>query len=391
MGVLGGLLLLVLVGRPGAAQSGIQLNDQALNLVVQLMASGPDGGEPEIGAGILITATNRIVIVTAAHVVRGAEGGGTVRAVFRFARKDTVGLVIDRFDPELDLAVLSVERQAVRYTGFAFDRQGDPGRLAPGDALYAVGCPDGACWEAGVTPDRFISVRPRELVFESFFLSPGNSGGPLFNRLGEIVAMVTEKADPLGHAIPIATVAARLRSYGYHPGLRRRAIPREGYSTRFGLTGLAPTAGQLYQDGRLPSGRVSLALRGTRTLGWHVAAMRLAPENLLVSGGMAGVDLRLQAGRLALTPFAEVGFARIEGRMDIGGITVQGANGPTYLPIWRQLKDDVIGTGAGATVEVQLLPHVALEGLAAYWSFTPPAGADPLPDIFAGAGLRFGF
>ncbi len=186
-------------------------------------------------------------------------------------------------------------------------------------------------------------------------------------------------------------VTQRLKASGLSVAAQGPRHPRAGYQTRVSLTALTPTSGSVYESGRFPSGRAALLLRGQQKIGWHLVLLRLAPSNLAVSAGMAGFDLRLQAGPVAFTPFAEVGFGRVEGRFDAGGFFVSGAGGPVYQPLWQKESNDVIGYGAGAALELALFPHVAIEATGGHWNFKVPARLSTLPDVYLGTGLRFGF
>jgi len=42
------------------------------------------------------------------------------------------------------------------------------------------------------------------------------------------------------------------------------------------------------------------------------------------------------------------------------------------------------------SVLVGLVSHVTLEALAAHWTFNLPANRQPMPNLFLGAGLRWG-
>jgi trypsin-like peptidase len=389
MRAVAGLVLVTVAAFPLAGQRMSRMPVEAANLVVQVLASG--GDDEEVGAGIVVAASNRIVIATAAHVVRTAQQGGTVRVVFQFARNDTVEAKIEQLDRELDLAVLSLARAGRTPIQFAFDRGGDPGALEIGALVVPLGCPERRCWEPPVSGDRVISASSRRVRFESFFVSPGSSGGALFNQQWEVVGLVTEKNTQDGIAVGMSEVADRLRKWGYAVQLGPTRIPRAGYRTRLSLVGLAPTSGDLTQSGRWPSGRLALLLRGQERIGWHLTAIRLAPQDLKVTGGMVGTSVALRAGRLGIAPFGEVGVARVNGRFNAGSYFIQGANGPVAVPIWQTVTNDVIGVGGGVDMEFLIAPHVAVTGMVGHWSFRTDSQLRSIPNVFAGAGLKLAF
>ena len=374
---------------PLAAQRLSPMPLAAKNLVVQVVATG--GDEEEVGAGVVVLAADRIVIATAAHVVRTAQQGAKVRVVFQFARNDTVDAKVEQVDRDLDLAVLGVARAGSTAQVFAFDRAGDPQALETGSLVVPVGCPERVCWEAPVSGDRVISASSRRVRFESFFVSPGSSGGALFNQQWEVVGIVTEKNSQDGVAVGIAEVRDRLKKWNYTIALRPPSIPRAGYATSLSLTGLAATTGGFTQSGRWPSGRLALFFRGQQRIGWHVTALRLAPEDLAVTGGLVGASVMIHAGRFGFAPFGEAGVARVKGRFQTGTYTIQSSSGPVQVPVWQTVTNDVIGVGFGADMEILVAPHIALTGVAGHWNFRTDSQLRSIPTAFAGAGLKYAF
>ena len=382
-------ILVTATAGPVAAQRPSPMPPQAKNLVVQVLATG--GDEEEVGAGIVVATSDRIIIATAAHVVRTAQQGAKIGVVFQFARNDTVTAKVEQVDRELDLAVLSVARAGAATPAFAFDRAGDPQALEAGSYVVPVGCPERVCWEPPVSGDRVISASSRRVRFESFFVSPGSSGGALFNQQWEIVGLVTEKNSQDGVAVGIAEVTDRLHKWNYTIQLKPTSIPRAGYRTSLSLVGLAPSTGAMTQTGRWPSGRMALFFRGQQRIGWHLTALRLAPEELQVTGGMVGASIALRYGRFVLAPFGEVGAARVKGRFKAGSYFVQSGADSAEVPVWQTLTNDVIGFGVGADVEVLVAPHIALAGVAGHWDFRTDSQLRTIPSAFAGAGFKYAF
>ena len=227
--------------------------------------------------------------------------------------------------------------------------------------------------------------------FESFFVSPGSSGGALFNREWEVVGVVTEKNSQDGIAVGMEEVTDRLRKWSIPVQLSPTSIPRAGYHTRFSLVGLAPSTGALTQSGRLPSGRFALLLRGQERIGWHLSALRLAPEDLQVTGGMVGASVAVRSGRFAIAPFVEAGVARVKGRFQAGSYYVQSGTDSVQVPVWQTLTNDVIGVGVGADLQFLIAPHIALTGVLGHWDFRTEAQLRSIPNAFAGLGLTYAF
>jgi serine protease Do len=158
------------------------------------------------GTGVVISADGHIV--TANHVVAGADEIEIVLADGRTARAEVVGL-----DPGTDIAVLRTGA-----SGLVPARFGDSERLETGEWVVAIGAPFGL--EQTVTAG-IVSAKGRSDVglatFENYLqtdaaINPGNSGGPLANLDGEIIginAAISSRGggnDGIGFAVPSAVV-----------------------------------------------------------------------------------------------------------------------------------------------------------------------------------------
>jgi S1-C subfamily serine protease len=156
-------------------------------------------------------------ILTALHVVHEAS---TIEV--GFADGTTATAIIAGADPENDIAVLQVSRPPEVIVPAVL---GSPNAMAVGDEAYAVGNPLGLAgsMSAGVISgfDRSFTVDETEQRLEGLIqfdaaVNPGNSGGPLLNRAGQVVGIVTALANPnetnsfsgIGFAVPIRTAAA---------------------------------------------------------------------------------------------------------------------------------------------------------------------------------------
>jgi S1-C subfamily serine protease len=172
---------------------------------------GAEGGTVEtgLGSGVVVNADGSVL--TALHVVDGAD-----RIRVEFADGTRAAARVTAIRPEHDIAVLAVDRlpEVVVPAVLA-------GPPPVGDAVFAVGNPLGlhASLTAGVVSavDRTITA-PRGpalggLIQFDAAVNPGNSGGPLLNRAGQVVGIVTALANPanqdffvgVGFAVPIAT------------------------------------------------------------------------------------------------------------------------------------------------------------------------------------------
>ena len=141
-------------------------------------------------------------------------------------------------NPDMALrAILHRFRNMIEAEGLTAATVGDSSALAVGEQVVAVGNPLGQL--GGTVTDGIVSalnrsvsiqnsgaVNTMSLVQMSASVSPGNSGGGLFNMAGELIGIVNAKssdseAEGLGFAIPVndaVEVAQELLENGYVTG-----------------------------------------------------------------------------------------------------------------------------------------------------------------------------
>ena len=100
------------------------------------------------------------------------------------------------YDKELDLAVIKIEGD-----NFVAAEFGDSDELAEGDPVYAIGNPMGTL--SGTVTAGIVSALSRQIMVENVSMellqfdaavSPGNSGGGLFDIDGNLIAIVNAKS-----------------------------------------------------------------------------------------------------------------------------------------------------------------------------------------------------
>ena len=158
------------------------------------------------GSGIIISQDG--YILTCAHVVSGA----TSVKVQLNGSDETYDATIVGADSTSDIAVLKIEA-----TGLTPAVIGDSDKLAVGETTVAVGNPLGTL--SNTVTQGIVSALNRQVTVEDndmtliqtdTSISPGNSGGGLFNANGELIGVVNAKssyseAEGIGFAIPINT------------------------------------------------------------------------------------------------------------------------------------------------------------------------------------------
>ena len=158
------------------------------------------------GSGIIISQDG--YILTCAHVVSGAT---SVKVQLNGSDESYDATVVGA-DSTSDIAVLKIEA-----TGLTPAVIGDSDKLAVGETTVAVGNPLGTL--SNTVTQGIVSALNRQVTVENndmtliqtdTSISPGNSGGGLFNANGELIGVVNAKssyseAEGIGFAIPINT------------------------------------------------------------------------------------------------------------------------------------------------------------------------------------------
>ncbi len=183
---------------------------------IQVQATDENGEEGTgVGSGVVINESG--AILTSLHVVAAATD---IQVIFADGTQSAAQIIVAQ--PENDIAVL----QASQLPAFVIPAVlGNPNAMRVGDEAFAVGNPLGlyGSMTAGVISgfDRSFQPVGSELRLEGLIqfdaaVNPGNSGGPLLNRSGQVVGIVTGLVNPteqevfigIGFAVPITIAAA---------------------------------------------------------------------------------------------------------------------------------------------------------------------------------------
>lgn len=170
------------------------------------------------GTGFMIDESG--TIATNHHVIAGAQ---QLRIKFHNgAIFDSIELLVD--DGALDLALLRIDPKKYSDAGpepeFSSVKLGDSDKVVVGERAISIGNPLGL--EHTLT-DGLISSRRvyegRHWIQMSVPVSPGNSGGPLFNMRGEVIGVTTAqigsgfgRAQNLNLAVPVNELRKLIRS-----------------------------------------------------------------------------------------------------------------------------------------------------------------------------------
>ena len=177
------------------------------------------------GSGVIISQDG--YILTCAHVVSGAT---SVKVQLNGSDESYDATVVGQ-DSTSDIAVLKIDA-----TGLTPAVIGDSDALAVGEVAVAVGNPLGTL--SNTVTDGIVSALNRQVTVQNndmtliqtdASISPGNSGGGLFNANGELIGIVNAKssyseAEGIGFAIPINTAMENGRQLIENGSVARPAL-----------------------------------------------------------------------------------------------------------------------------------------------------------------------
>lgn len=174
------------------------------------------------GSGVIISEDG--YIITNYHVI---EDANNITVTLRDGTTNYTATLVGG-DQDNDIALLKIDA-----TGLSPATFGDSSNLEVGDYVVAIGNPLGEL--GGTVTDGIISALAREVKIDdnnmtllqtNAQISPGNSGGGLFNSNGELIGITNAKdsateVEGISFAIPINNVLDiinDLKSYGYVTG-----------------------------------------------------------------------------------------------------------------------------------------------------------------------------
>lgn len=198
------------------------------------------GAQVSSGAGSGVIISEDGYILTCAHVVSDADSV----MVTDYEGNEYTAQLVGSYEAG-DIAVIKIDADGLQAATL-----GDSGAVKLAETVYAVGNPGGTL--GGSITDGIISATERTITVSldssqsygfasmnntisldvmqtSTAVSPGNSGGGLFNSSGELIGIVNAKSsgesqEGIGFAIPINTaqeIAESLINNGYYTGETR--------------------------------------------------------------------------------------------------------------------------------------------------------------------------
>ncbi|NMM62157.1 trypsin-like serine protease [Clostridium sp. P21] len=178
-------------------------------------------GLHDVGSGSGIIFDPNGYIVTNNHVVESAA-----KITVKFSSGKVLPAKLVKADSRSDLAIIKVEAQNLPTAKF-----GDSSKVKVGDTAVAIGNPLGEEFSGSVTAG-IVSALNRKIQYNGAVykvlqtdaaISPGNSGGPLCNDVGEVIGInslklgADQNAEGMGFAISIneaKDIIKSLMNYG---------------------------------------------------------------------------------------------------------------------------------------------------------------------------------
>jgi serine protease Do len=198
------LALVLLFASPSLGQ-GETLGEAYVRVstsVVVIRAHGEEVGDfgpvgfTETGSGVLISPDGKVA--TAAHVVQTMED-----ITVEFLGEEPVPARVIASEQWADISILQV---SVVPRGATVSKLADSDPVFVGDPVFIVGAPYGLSYSLS---DGIISARwapdtvTKDFPLAEFFqttatINTGNSGGPMFNRTGELIGIVSHNISKSG-------------------------------------------------------------------------------------------------------------------------------------------------------------------------------------------------
>ena len=172
-----------------------------------------------LGSGVIVNDAGNIL--TSLHVVANSK---EIKLTFADGTQANGSIVTAQADQ--DIALLEADQLPAAFLPATL---GNPNAMRVGDEAFAVGNPFGlyGSMSAGVISGFNRTFHPENsdqelkgLIQIDTSVNPGNSGGPLVNRYGHVVGIVTGLVNPtgqdvfigIGFAVPITTAGGAMGS-----------------------------------------------------------------------------------------------------------------------------------------------------------------------------------
>ena len=192
----------------GKVLSAREIADKVLPSVVLIITFNENGKPISQGSGFFVRPN---VVVTNYHVIKSASAA-SVKMVGNSRNYSVDGVV--GIDKTNDLVLLSVSG----LFGKPLSLVSDLARIDVGQDIFALGNPQGleGTISSGIVSSKVLRQIGREnLIQITAPISPGSSGGPVVNEIGQVIGVATaslESGQNLNFAVPAVYIGLLLNS-----------------------------------------------------------------------------------------------------------------------------------------------------------------------------------
>lgn len=317
-------------------------SDEALKATALVKVNGG------VGSAVVISPDG--LLLTAAHVAT------TDNVIVRFKDGKEQPAAVLRVDERTDVALLQLKGNTRDIPCLAL--RTDP--VSTGEDVFALGAPGGERLSFSVSRGIVSGVRNMDglnFIQTDTSISPGNSGGPLVDAKGQVVAIMTWKimgggTEGLGFGVPSASATSAL-SLTFGDSTGALAAPRQSAKPVATAAGFVDVADPVwFYVGKDAPGRTPAWVGRTRGWGYVVLSLGAATVSLTA---MLNRDGSTPEGFRSLRLWNTAGWAA--GGLGIGMIVSSYVFAPKLkppgsakrTPIKRQLTAGIGAPGIGLT------------------------------------------
>lgn len=196
--------------------TGVNVFDDNINNILEIQWY--DGEFLHSGSGFIVSSDG--YAITNTHVVTTQRGDSCNIVNVSFGDTTAEAEVIKLGDkkhglgPGIDLALIKIKNHrfsnAVRMANF--------NDVKNGEQVFVIGnsLGFGTCITSGIVSDRKRDVNGKMLLMTDCAVNGGNSGGPMFNTNGEVIAVIVSgivEAEGMNFAIPVDDVISFISDY----------------------------------------------------------------------------------------------------------------------------------------------------------------------------------
>jgi hypothetical protein len=218
-----GLSIAVVTASSVHAKSAVDVYENVYKSVVVVYGIDKDNNRSSIGSGVVLPSGD---VATACHVLKDAVGSVVKHAGMEYRAS------VEHADIDRDICLLRLPRAVSPSITF-----GSAEALRVGQRVYAVGAPKGLelTLSEGVVSS-FRAVQDIRYIQTTAAVSPGSSGGGLFDEEGRLVGLLVfylKDSQQLNFAVPVEWIP---RARHHEPRAKTQQLQEASKTTKPSLT-----------------------------------------------------------------------------------------------------------------------------------------------------------